>query len=47
MLDPTMGSGNAVMAAEESGAKFAMGLEALKEIYDNAVDYRKRVKLRE
>jgi len=47
MLDPTMGSGNAVMAAEESGAKFAMGLEALKEIYDNAVEYRKRVKLRE
>ena len=46
MLDPTMGSGNAVIAAEEMGAASALGLEALPEFYENAIAYRKRVKAR-
>lgn len=46
MLDPTMGSGNAVLAAEEADAKSVLGLEALPEIYENAVAYRKQVKAR-
>jgi ParB/RepB/Spo0J family partition protein len=46
MLDPTMGSGNAVLAAEEAGARHVLGLEALEEIYANAVSYRNRVKAR-
>lgn len=47
MLDPTMGSGNSVLAAEESSPKFVLGLEALPEIYENAVAYRNKVKARE
>lgn len=47
MLDPTMGSGNSIMAAEEAGAARVLGLEALAEIYNNSVAYRKRVKARE
>lgn len=46
MLDPTMGSGNAVIAAQEAGAKSALGLEALPEFYDNAVTYWRRKKAR-
>jgi len=46
MLDPTMGSGNAVIAAEEMGAASVLGLEALPEFYENAIAYRKRVKAR-
>lgn len=44
MLDPTMGSGNSILAAEEAGAKHVLGLEVNKEIFDNAVAYRNRVK---
>lgn len=47
MLDPTMGSGNSVLAAEEAGAKSVLGLEALPEIYENACAYRGRVKRRD
>jgi len=47
LLDPTMGSGNSILAAEESSPKFVLGLEALQEIYDNAVLYRHKVKVRE
>lgn len=47
MLDPTMGSGNSILAAEESGAKSVLGLEALPEIYENACAYRERVKRRD
>lgn len=47
MLDPTMGSGNSILAAEESGAKQVLGLEALPEIYENACAYRDRVKRRD
>lgn len=47
MLDPTMGSGNSVLAAEEAGAKSVLGLEALPEIYENACAYRERVKRRD
>jgi len=46
MLDPTMGSGNSILAAEESEPKFVLGIEALEEIYTNALAYRKRVKAR-
>jgi hypothetical protein len=46
MLDPTMGSGNAILAAEESSPKYVLGLEALLEIYESAVAYRKKVKAR-
>ncbi len=46
MLDPTMGSGNAVIAAQEAGAKSALGLEALPEFFDNAVEYWRRKKAR-
>jgi ParB/RepB/Spo0J family partition protein len=48
-LDPTMGSGNSVLAVEDamSKPKFVLGLERDKEIFDNALAYRKRVKLRE
>lgn len=46
MLDPTMGSGNSILAAEESSPKLVLGLEALEEIYTNALEYRKRVKSR-
>lgn len=44
MLDPTMGSGSAVLAAEAAGAKSVLGLEAMKQHFDNAVEYRKKVK---
>lgn len=37
MLDPTMGSGNAVKVAEAMGAKTILGLEKEKEFYDRAV----------
>lgn len=47
MLDPTMGSGNAILAAEESSPKFVLGLEALEEIYNNSLAYRNRVKRRD
>lgn len=47
MLDPTMGSANSILAAEEASAKFVLGLEALPEIYDNACAYRERVKRRD
>lgn len=47
MLDPTMGSGNAILAAEESSPKFVLGLEALEEIYQNALTYRNKVKRRD
>jgi len=47
MLDPTMGSGNAVIAAEGMGAASVLGLEALSEFYENAIAYRKRVKARD
>lgn len=46
MLDPTMGSGNSILAAEESEPKFVLGIEALEEIYHNALAYRNRVKSR-
>jgi ParB/RepB/Spo0J family partition protein len=44
MLDPTMGSGNSILAAEESGPKLVLGVEALEEIFNNAVTYRNFVK---
>lgn len=44
MLDPTMGSGNAVLAAEAAGAKSVLGFEMLPEFFESAVAYRKRVK---
>lgn len=49
MLDPTMGSGNSILAAEEASGKpkFVLGLERDPEIFANALAYRKRVKLRE
>lgn len=47
MLDPTMGSGNSILAAEEASAKHVLGLEALQEIYDNACLYRDKVKRRD
>jgi ParB/RepB/Spo0J family partition protein len=49
LLDPTMGSGNSILAAEDaaSPAKFVLGLERDPEIFANAVAYRKRVKMRE
>jgi len=47
MLDPTMGSGNAILAAEESSPMFVLGLEALDEIYQNALAYRNKVKRRD
>lgn len=47
MLDPTMGSGNSILAAEEFSPKFVLGLETLPEIFDNAVAHRKRVKRRD
>lgn len=47
MLDPTMGSGNAILAAEESSPKFVLGLEALDEIYQNSLAHRNRVKRRD
>ena len=47
MLDPTMGSGNSILAAEESSPKFVLGIEALEEIYRNAIAYRNMVKRRE
>ena len=47
MLDPTMGSGNSILAAEESEPKFVLGIEALEEIYRNAILYRNMVKRRE
>lgn len=47
MLDPTMGSGNSILAAEESSPRFVLGLEALPEVYENALEYRKRVKRRD
>lgn len=37
MLDPTMGSGNAVRAAEDAGAKYVLGLEQNKEFYEASV----------
>lgn len=46
MLDPTMGSGNAVIAAQDAGAKSVLGLEALPEFYENAVEYWARAKAR-
>lgn len=36
MLDPTMGSGNSVLAAEQAGAKSAIGLELSEEFYSRA-----------
>lgn len=47
MLDPTMGSGNSILAAEESSPKFVLGIEALEEIFENAKAYRNMVKRRE
>ena len=47
MLDPTMGSGNSILAAEEASAKHVLGLEALQEIYDKACLYRDKVKRRD
>jgi ParB/RepB/Spo0J family partition protein len=47
MLDPTMGSGNAILAAEESSPRFVLGLEAQEDIYKNALEYRKMVKRRD
>lgn len=43
MLDPTMGSGNAVLVAESMGAKNVLGLEALPDFYANAVAHRRKV----
>lgn len=47
MLDPTMGSGNSILAAEDAGAKSVLGIEALPEIYENALAYRTKVKRRD
>jgi ParB/RepB/Spo0J family partition protein len=47
MLDPTMGSGNSILAAEESSPQFVLGIEALPEIYANALVLREAVKRRE
>lgn len=47
MLDPTMGSGNSILAAEEASAKSVLGLEIDKEIFGNAVAYRNKVKRRD
>lgn len=47
MLDPTMGSGNSILAAEESSPKFVLGLEALPNIFEDAVRYRRQVKRRD
>lgn len=47
MLDPTMGSGNSILAAEESSPKFVLGIEAQEDIYQNAISYRKQVKRRD
>lgn len=47
MLDPTMGSGNSILAAEESSPKFVLGLEALDEVYENAKVHRSMVKRRD
>lgn len=47
MLDPTMGSGNSILAAEESSPKFALGIEVLEEIYKDALRYRDMVKRRD
>jgi ParB/RepB/Spo0J family partition protein len=47
MLDPTMGSGNSILAAEESSPKFVLGIEALPEIFENAKAYRNIVKRRD
>ena len=44
MIDPTMGSGNAIIAAEDMGAKSCLGFEAVEEFYDNAVLHRKMLK---
>lgn len=38
MLDPTMGSGNAVIVAEEMGADYVLGLERDEEFYTRAVE---------
>lgn len=38
MLDPTMGSGNAVVVAESMGASFSLGLERDEEFYTRATD---------
>lgn len=38
MLDPTMGSGNAVVVAEDMGAKSVLGLERDLDFYNNAVE---------
>jgi DNA modification methylase len=37
MLDPTCGSGNAVIVAEEMGASHALGIEKDSEFYSQAV----------
>ena len=37
MLDPTMGSANAVRVAYEAGANYAMGLEISEEFYNRAL----------
>lgn len=47
MLDPTMGSGNSILAAEESSPKLVLGLEALEEVYENAKLHRSVVKRRD
>jgi hypothetical protein len=47
MLDPTMGSGNSILAAEEASAKQVLGLEIDPEIYSSAVMYRNKVKRRD
>ena len=44
MLDPTMGSGNAIIAAEASGAKSCLGLEREKEFLDLAETHRRKQK---
>lgn len=47
MLDPTMGSGNSILTAEEASAKHVLGIEIDPEIFGNAVAYRNRVKRRD
>lgn len=47
MLDPTMGSGNSILAAEEASAKHVLGIEIDPEIFGNAVAYRNRTKRRD
>lgn len=48
LLDPTMGSGNAILAAEDAAnpPKFSLGLERDADIFANAIAYRKKVKTR-